>query len=116
MSAALHPTPAASSSKPAAERSNRRTAVSLTSDMVLVHKVFRRELRLLGALIADVTTGHVARATLLGSHYRELAKALVHHHAAERDLLWRRLRERAPLDQDMERRMLDWHRQHTELM
>ena len=50
------------------------------------------------------------------SHYRELARALVHHHAAERDLLWRRLRERAPLHPDIESRMLDWHRQHTELM
>ncbi|MGS0684655.1 hemerythrin domain-containing protein [Nakamurella sp. GG22] len=117
MSTALRPTGSASSPRLAPEQSARsRTAGSLTSDMVLVHKVFRRELRLLGALIADVTTGNVARATLLGSHYRELAKALVHHHAAERDLLWRRLQERAPLHPDMERRMLDWHRQHTELM
>ena len=38
------------------------------------------------------------RAAVLAAHARELATALRHHHGAEQDLLWPRLRERAPLD------------------
>ncbi len=88
----------------------------LASDMVLVHKVFRRELRMLPALVAAVPPAHGPRAALLARHYRELATALRHHHTAERDLLWRRLAERAPLDPALENRMRRWHRQHDELM
>ena len=88
----------------------------LTSDMVLVHKVFRRELRLLAELIDGVAAGHAQRARLLAAHYRELAKALTHHHAAERELLWRRLQERARLAACLEEQMLTWHREHAALM
>ena len=95
-----------------------RTAAGqrLTSDMVLVHKVFRRELRLLPAMVGAMATRDQVRATALAAHYRELATALGHHHAAERDLLWRRLRERAQLDSAVEQQMLCWHRRHAELM
>jgi len=48
----------------------------LTSDMVLVHKVFRRELRLLAQLISGVQLGDSHRASALAAHYRELATAL----------------------------------------
>jgi hemerythrin-like domain-containing protein len=88
----------------------------LTSDMVLVHKVFRRELRMLAELIGAVSAGHAERATLLAGHYRELARALSHHHDAERNLLWRRLHERDLLAGEVETRMLAWHRQHAALM
>jgi hemerythrin-like domain-containing protein len=84
--------------------------------MVLVHKVFRRELRLLPALVGEVSAENRQRATQLGAHYRQLATALQHHHEAERDLLWGRLRERAPLDAAVEQQMTRWHRQHAELM
>ncbi len=87
----------------------------LTSDMVLVHKVFRRELRLLATLIGRVAAGNAERAAQLAAHYRELAKALAHHHAAEQDLLWRRLRERALLAAAVEQRMVDRHREHAAL-
>ena len=43
---------------------------SLTSDLVLVHKVFRRELRLLPVLIADVAPGDSGRAEALAAHCR----------------------------------------------
>ncbi len=94
----------------------RSGADCLTSDMVLVHKVFRRELRMLARLIGTVSAGHAERAALLGGHYRELARALIHHHDAERDLLWRRLRDRAQLTGGVETRMSAWHRQHAALM
>ena len=62
-------------------------AQCLTSDMVLVHKVFRRELRLLAVLISDAGLGDLQRATALAAHSDELATALRHHHQAEQDLL-----------------------------
>ncbi|WP_420120653.1 hemerythrin domain-containing protein [Nakamurella sp.] len=91
-------------------------ATRLASDMVLVHKVFRRELRLLPSLVAKVAPAQVERAALLGRHYRELATALRHHHQAEQDLLWRRLSERTHLDPALEDRMRQGHRRHVELL
>lgn len=88
----------------------------LASDMVLVHKVFRRELRMLPSLVTAVEPAQVERAALLGRHYRELATALRHHHHAERDLLWGRLAERAQLDPALEQRMRQGHRRHEELL
>jgi len=91
-------------------------AQCLTSDMVLVHKVFRRELRLLAVLISDAGLGDLQRATALAAHYDELATALRHHHQAEQDLLLRKLRDRAPLAQEVEEQLTRFHRQHAELM
>lgn len=88
----------------------------LTSDMVLVHKVFRRELRLLAVLVSDVALGDSPRAGLLAAHYTELATALRHHHQAEQDLLLRKLRDRAPLEDSVEQQLTRWHREHAELM
>lgn len=88
----------------------------LASDMVLVHKVFRRELRMLPTLVAAVEPTQVGRAALLGKHYRELATALRHHHLAERDLLWGRLAERTQLDPALEQRMRQGHLRHDELL
>src|SRR6478752_3653784 len=90
----------------------RGSGTCLASDMVLVHKVFRRELRMLPALVAAVEPARVDRAALLGKHYRDLATALRQHHQAERDLLWRRLTERTQLDPALEDRMRQGHRRH----
>lgn len=92
------------------------SAQCLTSDMVLVHKVFRRELRLLAVLIEAVPAGDSARASALAAHYQELATALRHHHQAEQDLLLRKLRHRAPLDPAVEQRLARWHQEHAALM
>lgn len=89
---------------------------SLTSDLVLVHKVFRRELRLLPVLIADVAPGDSGRAEALAAHCRELTTALRHHHAAEGELLWPRLRDRAPIDDASTARLQDGHRTHSALL
>lgn len=93
-----------------------KPAQCLTSDMVLVHKVFRRELRLLPDLVARAELGDVGRAVVLAAHYGELATALRHHHDAEQDLLLRKLRDRASLDPAVDRQLAHWHRQHAELM
>ncbi|HEY5878611.1 MAG TPA: hemerythrin domain-containing protein [Nakamurella sp.] len=88
----------------------------LAADLILVHKVFRRELRLLPALVGAVPADRTDRAALLAGHYREIATALRHHHHAERDLLLGRLAERAPLDPAIQDGMRGWHRRHDELL
>ncbi|MEP6561120.1 MAG: hemerythrin domain-containing protein, partial [Nakamurella sp.] len=88
----------------------------LTSDMILVHRVFRRELRLLTDLVDAVPPGHHVRAGLLAEHCRELITALRHHHTAEADLLWRRLRDRDALPPAVQEQLLTWHQIHAELL
>jgi hemerythrin-like domain-containing protein len=88
----------------------------LTADMVLAHRVFRRELGLLPDLVQAVLPGDLARSAMLAQHCRELTTALRHHHTAEADLLWRRLRERQALPSVVEGQLLTWHRQHAELI
>ena len=88
----------------------------LTSDLVLVHKVFRRELRLLPLLVSHVATGDSGRAAVLGAHSRELTTALRQHHAAEGELLWPRLRDRASINAVASERLRDGHRAHAALI
>ena len=61
-----------------------------TSDMVLVHKVFRREFVLIPRLIRSTTQGDTARARQVGGHLTDIVNALRHHHDAERELVWPR--------------------------
>jgi hemerythrin-like domain-containing protein len=88
----------------------------LTSDMVLVHRVFRRELGLLPALVQAVLPGDLARSAVLAKHCLELTTALRHHHTAEAELLWHRLRDRSALPLVVEEQLLTWHRVHAELI
>ena len=67
-----------------------------TRDMVLVHRVFRREFRLLALMVRSVADGDTARARQVGRHAAEMTRALHHHHESEDELLWPRLAKRAP--------------------
>ena len=69
-----------------------------TRDMVVVHRVFRREFRLLPQLVGRTTPGDTERAALVADWVGERADFLHHHHTNEDELVWPRLRERAPLD------------------
>ncbi len=84
--------------------------------MVLVHKVFRREFGMLPTLIAGVEPDDTARAAMIAGHAYELMTALRRHHDAERELLWRRLRERGALDELLQQRLHNWHREHFALL
>lgn len=66
------------------------------AEMVVIHKVFRREFALLPGLIRGVPGGATTRAAVLAGHSRLLLDGLHEHHAGEDDLLWPKLRERAP--------------------
>jgi hemerythrin-like domain-containing protein len=80
-----------------------------TGEMVLVHRVFRREFRILPALIRAVPPGRTDRAEIIGSHLANVAGALHHHHTAEDELLWPVMLDRVGLRADLVHRMEAQH-------
>jgi len=87
-----------------------------TRDMVLVHRVFRREFGLLPLMVRGVADGDVRAAARVARHAREMTDALHHHHHNEDELLWPRLLERAPLDADLVNRMEAQHAALAEIL
>jgi hemerythrin-like domain-containing protein len=80
-----------------------------TWEMVLVHRVFRREFRMLPAIVRAVPAGDTARAVIVGDHLANVAGALHHHHVAEDELLWPKLLDRAGLHAGLIHRMEAQH-------
>jgi len=80
-----------------------------THDMVIVHRVFRREFHLLPDLISRVAEGNTERAAVVAEHLTDLTSGLHHHHEGEDDLLWPLLLERATLQTDLVHRMESQH-------
>jgi len=80
-----------------------------TSDMVIVHRMFRRECALLPQLVAAVPVGDVTRARTIAEHVREVLDMLHHHHLGEDELLWPRLSTRTRFHADLLARMDSQH-------
>ena len=80
-----------------------------TLDMLLVHRVFRREFHDVAALIDGVPVGDVVRAQVVGDHLAFMLSALHHHHEAEDDQVWPKLQARAPSNEADIQRMVDEH-------
>lgn len=80
-----------------------------TSDMVIVHRMFRRECALLPQLVASVAAGDVARAHTVARHAREVLDMVRHHHLGEDELLWPRLSARTRFHSDLLARMDSQH-------
>jgi len=78
-------------------------------DMVVVHRVFRREFTLLPQLVRGVAPGDTGRAALLTSHARLLLDGLHMHHTSEDALLWPKLLERCTPDAELVHRMEAQH-------
>ncbi|MEZ5115695.1 MAG: hemerythrin domain-containing protein [Candidatus Nanopelagicales bacterium] len=72
-----------------------------THDMVVVHRVFRRELRLLPDLVRAVPSSDAARVGLVADTADFVLNLLHHHHEGEDDLVWPLLHQRAPLHDDL---------------
>jgi iron-sulfur cluster repair protein YtfE (RIC family) len=86
-------------------------------DMVVVHRTFRREFRLLPELVRRVPAGDTARAAVLAGHARLVLKGLHLHHTGEDALLWPLLLDRAAPDAALVHRMEAQHERvehHTE--
>ena len=80
-----------------------------TSDMVVVHRMFRRECARLPQLVAAVPAGDVGRARTVARHAREGLDMLHHHHLGEDELLWPRLLARTRFHTDLLARMDSQH-------
>ncbi|MFI7444989.1 hemerythrin domain-containing protein [Nonomuraea indica] len=80
-----------------------------TQDMEIVHRVLRRESRLLMELVAAVTPGDTARAKVIADHFRVYRLGLRNHHEGEDELLWPPLLSRVDLEADIVLRMQAQH-------
>jgi hemerythrin-like domain-containing protein len=76
-----------------------------THEMVVVHRVFRRESALLPRLVRAVADGDRARVPVVAGHIREYVAGLHSHHELEDELLWPLLRARCVQDDDLVTRM-----------
>ena len=91
------PAAAALSSAPALSIAPAAAPASRAVDSELVlHRLVRRELRLLAQLSAWAPSGDRDRTRALTRHADLLGRLLLHHHATERDLLWPALLRAAP--------------------
>lgn len=85
-------------------------------DMVVVHRVFRRELRSLPDLLIHTPAGDLDRAAVVGAHARLILSGLHLHHTSEDDLLWPLLLERSAPSADVVARMQSQHAAVDELV
>lgn len=84
-----------------------------TSEMLLIHRVIRREIGGLPALIR-AAADDPARAAVVGAHATEMLNFLHSHHHGEDELLYPLVRERVTLDADLMERMDAQHAQVAE--
>jgi len=78
-------------------------------EMIIVHRVFRRESRNLHDLIGAVRPGDTARAAQLAGFARDYVEGLHNHHTSEDELLWPKLLARVDLDAELVLRMEQQH-------
>jgi hemerythrin-like domain-containing protein len=81
-----------------------------TRDMLLIHRVIRREIGHLPALIR-AAAGDRARARRLTTHAEEMLDFLHTHHTGEDEMMWPLLRERVELEAELIDRMEQQHEQ-----
>ncbi|GIH29267.1 hypothetical protein Aph01nite_75770 [Acrocarpospora phusangensis] len=78
-------------------------------EMVIIHRVFRRESRLLPEIVGRVAAGDAERAKVVADYYRSYADGLHHHHTNEDNLLWPKLLARVDLEAELVLRMEAQH-------
>ncbi|WP_206305841.1 hemerythrin domain-containing protein [Actinacidiphila soli] len=81
-----------------------------THEMVLIHRVIRREFGQLPRLFRSAANDR-ARSKVIGAHAREMLDFLHTHHTGEDELLFPLLRKRTTLDPDLMDRMDAQHAQ-----
>jgi len=87
-----------------------------TWEMVVVHRVFRREFGRMPDLIRGVLNGDRERAGVIAAWISDLTTGLHHHHSAEDDLLWPVLLQRASLESELIHRMESQHEELSALL
>ncbi len=81
-----------------------------TQEMLLIHRVIRREFGQLPRLFRSAANDQ-ARSKVVGTHAREMLRFLHTHHTGEDELLFPLLRKRAALDPELMDRMDAQHAQ-----
>ncbi|WP_208103679.1 hemerythrin domain-containing protein [Mycolicibacterium sp. CBMA 226] len=81
-----------------------------THEMVLIHRVLRREFGQLPRLLRSAANDR-ARSKIVGAHAQEMLDFLHTHHTGEDELLFPLLRKRTALDPDLMDRMNAQHAQ-----
>src|SRR3954454_3057745 len=67
-----------------------------TREMLVVHSLFRRELRLASGLVRGGAPADTRRAGGISAHLQLVEDVLHHHHTSEDELLWPKLLDRVP--------------------
>ncbi|MFC3738316.1 hemerythrin domain-containing protein [Paractinoplanes deccanensis] len=80
-----------------------------TQELVVIHRVFRREAALLSRFVTGCRPGDTARAAQVAGAVRGYTGGLLCHHRVEDELVWPLLRERARLYDELVQRMEDQH-------
>src|SRR3954471_18654437 len=74
----------------------------------VLHRMVRRELRLLAELSTWAPAAEPTRAAALTRHAELIGRLILHHHRVERDLLWPALLRSLPEDEGLRARIADW--------
>ena len=81
-----------------------------TSDMVMIHNLYRKVFREASELVAAAKSADTTRAGVLSDHLAELAESVHHHHHTEGVTLWDQLEAAAPGCEPHVERMKAEHR------
>ena len=76
-----------------------------THEMVVIHRIFRREFPLLAGIVPRASDGDTRRAAPIARHIGFCLDGLHNHHSAEDECLWPALLERARPHAELVRRM-----------
>jgi Hemerythrin HHE cation binding domain len=80
-----------------------------THEMIVVHRVFRRESAMMPRLVQALPDGNTERAALIAQHFRDCQLGLHIHHTGEDTYVWPLLLARVDLDAEMVLRMEPEH-------
>jgi hemerythrin-like domain-containing protein len=69
-------------------------------DMIVVHRMFRRQFASIPGLVHGVAAGNTAGAAVVADHVEWMVRFLHSHHEGEDMMVWPRLLERCPADVD----------------
>jgi hemerythrin-like domain-containing protein len=80
-----------------------------THEMVVIHRIFRREFPLLAGAVRRTPNSDARRAAPIADHIEFCLTSLHNHHSAEDEYLWPKLLERARPHADLVHRMEAQH-------
>lgn len=83
-------------------------ATRAVASQLVLHRLVRRELRLLAELVPWATPDDAPRTRALTQHAELVSRILLHHHAMERDRLWPALRQALSGDPRLGALLADW--------